>query len=166
VLIMDDDIDEIVVPSIGTYAETELKSVNRSKAADDIKTDEDKEKEKKLEPILEKIKKALGDKVKDVVASSRLSESPSCIVADENDPTAQMQHMLKAMGQSNIPEAKPILEVNPDHDIVKRLESAEDTMVEDISHLLLDEAKIAENTELSDPSDFVKRLNRVLSAVK
>ncbi|MFP4364659.1 MAG: molecular chaperone HtpG [Spirochaetia bacterium] len=101
VLIMDDEVDEIVVPAIGRYEEKELKSVNRSNAAEDLKTEEDKQQEKKIEPVVKKVKKALGDKVKDVVASSRLSGSPSCIVADENDPTMQMQHMLKAMGQKN-----------------------------------------------------------------
>ena len=86
VLILDDEIDEIIMPSIPTYKEKDLKSVNRSGAADDLKNDSDKDKEKKVKPLIKKIKSILGDKIKDVKASNRLSNSPSCIVADENDP--------------------------------------------------------------------------------
>ena len=163
VLIMDDDIDEIVAPMMGPYKEKELKAVNKSGSTEDLKTEEDKEKEKTVEPLLKKIKKALGDSVKDVVASSRLHESPSCIVADENDPTAQMQQMLKAMGQTDLPEIKPILEVNPDHAIVSRLkETSDNDLIEDISWLLLDQAILVEGAPLKNPHDFALRLNRVM----
>ena len=164
VLIMDDEIDEIVVPSIGKYKETDLKAVNRSGAADDLKTDDDKKKEKDIKPLVKKIKSVLGDTVKDVVASTRLSDSPSCIVADENDPTLQMQHMLKAMGQSEVPDIKPILEINPDHDIVQKLIATEDkSLVEDACWLLYEQALLIEGAELKKPADFVKRLNRVMN---
>ena len=165
VLIMDDEIDEIVVPSIGRFKEKELKAINRSGAADDLKTDDDKKKEKDIKPLVKKIKDALGDAVKDVVASSRLNDSPSCIVADENDPTMQMQHMLKAMGQTEMPDIKPILEINPGHDIVKKLQASEDkSLVEDASWLLYEQALLTEGVELKKPADFVKRLNRVMAA--
>ena len=164
VLIMSDEIDEIVIPSIGTYKETELKSVNKSGTADDFKSDVDEETEKKVEPLLKKIKDALGDKVKDVVLSKRLSDSPSCIVADENDPTVQMQQMLKAMGQKDAPEALPILEVNPTHEIVEKLKAVNDEdFIKDVSFLLLEQAMLMEGAELKKPSEFVKRLNRVLT---
>ncbi|MCK5201812.1 MAG: molecular chaperone HtpG, partial [Spirochaetales bacterium] len=164
VLIMSDEIDEIVIPSIGTYKETELKSVNKSGTADDFKSEEDAEKEKKVEPLLKKIKDALGDNVKDVVASKRLSDSPSCIVADENDPTVQMQQMLKAMGQKDAPEVVPILEVNPTHEIVEKLESVTDEdFIKDVSFLLLEQAMLMEGAELKKPAEFVKRLNRVMT---
>jgi molecular chaperone HtpG len=163
VLIMDDEIDEIVVPSIGKYGDIELKAVNRSGAADDLKSEEDKETEKAVKPLMERMKKALGDRVKDVVASTRLSDSPSCIVADEDDPTVQLQQMLKAMGQKDMPDFKPILEVNPTHPIVKGLEDSEDdSLVEDVSFLLLEQAMLVEGAELKKPVDFVKRLNRIL----
>ena len=167
VLIMDDEIDEIVVPSIGTYKEKELKAINRAGAADDLKGEEDKQKEKDLKPLLKKIKKALGDAVKDVVASTRLSDSPSCIVADENDPTMQMQHILKAMGQSEMPDIKPILEINPDHDIAKKLESSEDDgLIDDASWLLYEQALLIEGVELKKPAAFVKRLNRFMAQAR
>ncbi len=164
VLLMSDEIDEIVIPTLGKYKDTELKSVNKSGSADDLKSDQDKEAEKKIKPVLKKIKDALGDKVKDVVISSRLSDSPSCIVADENDPTVQMQQMLKAMGQKDLPDFVPILEVNPDHEIVTKLSSVEDKdFISDISFILLEQAMLMEGAELKKPADFVKRLNRVMT---
>ena len=163
VLIMDDEIDEIVVPTIGKYGDVELKSVNRSGAADELKSDEDKETESSAKPLMERMKKALGERVKDVVASTRLSDSPSCIVADENDPTVQLQQMMKAMGQKDMPDFKPILEVNPKHPIVKSLESSsDDSLVEDVASLLLDQAMLIEGAEIKKPADFVKRLNRIM----
>ena len=84
---MDDEIDEIVAGSIGKFMDIELKAVNRSATADDLKTEEDTAKAAAIEPLVQKVKKALGDLVKDVRASSRLADSPSCIVVDEHDPT-------------------------------------------------------------------------------
>ncbi|TFG61834.1 MAG: molecular chaperone HtpG [Spirochaetales bacterium] len=163
VLILDDEIDEIVIPGIGKYKDTELKSVNRSGAAEDLKTEKDKKLEKERKPLLERVKKALGDEVKDVVASARLNDSPSCIVADENDPTAQMQHLLKAMGQKEFPDVKPILEINLSHPIVEKLNAVEDeALTEEISFLLLQQAYLVEGAELKKPADFVKRLNSAL----
>ncbi|OHD67141.1 MAG: molecular chaperone HtpG [Spirochaetes bacterium RBG_16_49_21] len=163
VLIMDDEIDEIVIAAASQYKDTKLKSVNRSDAAESLKTEEDKKREKEIEPLVKKIKDALGERVKDVRASARLSDSPSCIVADENDPTVQMQHILKAMGQKNIPDFKPILEINPEHEIIRKLGGAEDPKtVEDISWLLFEQALLIEGVELASPTEFVKRLNRVM----
>ncbi|PKL17511.1 MAG: molecular chaperone HtpG [Spirochaetae bacterium HGW-Spirochaetae-5] len=164
VLILSDEIDEIVITTIPKYKDFELKSVNRSDAADDLKSDDDKEREKKIEPLVKKIKEKLGGNVKDVIASTRLSDSPSCIVADENDPTVQMQHILKAMGQENLPEFKPVLEINPDHEIIKKLEGASDeALIEDISFLLLEQAMLVEGMELKSPNAFVARMNRVMN---
>ncbi len=163
VLVMDDEIDEIVIPSVGKYEDIELKSVNRSGTDDELKTDTDKKKEKEVKPLIKKIKDALGDQVKDVKASSRLSDSPSCIVADENDPTVQMQHMLKAMGQKDLPELKPILEINPSHPIIEGLKEKDDDTVKEVSFLLLEQALLVEGVELKKPADFVKRLNSVLA---
>ncbi len=162
VLILDDEIDEIVITSVPKFKDYELKSVNRSDAAEDLKDDSDREKEKRIEPLITKIKEKLGDNVKNVIASTRLSDSPSCIVADENDPTAQMQNILKAMGQSGFPEFKPVLEINPEHEIIKKLESITDeSLIEDISYILLEQAMIVEGMELKDPNAFVSRLNRI-----
>jgi molecular chaperone HtpG len=164
VLLMYDDIDEILMPAIGQYKDIELKSVNRSDAAEDLKTEEDRKSEKKLDPLIKKIKKVLGKDVKDVRTSVRLSDSPSCIVADEKDPTLQMQQLLKAMGQNTVPDAKPILEINPSHDIIKKLQTTDNNeLIEDVSRLLYEQALLMEGAELKDPATFVKRLNRILT---
>lgn len=164
VLILDDEIDEIIISSVPNYDQKDLKSVNRSGAADDISEDADKDSEKSTKPVLKKIKKVLGDKVKDVKVSSRLSDSPSCIVADENDPTAQMQEIMKSMGQTGMPEIKPILEINPNHEIVKKLKSmTRQKSFDDIALLLYEQALIQEGVNLEDPAGFVNRLNKAIS---
>jgi len=163
VLVMDDEIDEIVAGSIGKFMDIELKAVNRSATADDLKTDEDTTKAAAIEPLVQKVKKALGDQVKDVRASSRLADSPSCIVMDEHDPTVQMQQILKMMGNKELPEVKPILELNPSHPIVTKLAAAQDdSVIQDTSRLLLEQALLLEGGELKDLAGFVKRLNRAL----
>jgi molecular chaperone HtpG len=181
VLIMDDEIDDLVIPSLHSYRTSssegtakgkseglsstwELKAVNRSGADEELGEKADKAAEKEIKPVIEKIKKALGDKVKDVKLSRRLHDSPSCIVADENDPTLQMAQMLKALGQPDMTDIKPILEVNGEHPIVTRLKETDDEeRIADIAGVLLDQALLVEGIKLKEPSDFVKRLNRLLS---
>ena len=163
VLIMDDELDEIVFPAAGKYKDFEFKSVNRSDAADDLKTDSDKEKEKNIEPLIKRIKDSLGDRVKDVKASTRLSDSPSCIVADHNDPTVQMQTLLKTMGKGDFGEIKPILEINPSHLIIEKMKGVDDNdRFHDLCELLLEQAMLLEGVKLENPSAFVKRLNGVI----
>jgi molecular chaperone HtpG len=184
VLVMDDEIDDIVIPSLFSYSRKalpgssgddkaegqaesrswELKAVNRAGADEELDEKKDKGAEKEAKPVIEKIKKALGDRVKDVKLSRRLHDSPSCIVADENDPTIQMAQMLKAMGQTEMPDIKPILEVNGDHPLVSGLKDTDDEeRIADTAGVLLDQALLVEGIKLKDPADFVKRLNRLLS---
>ncbi|GHT85213.1 chaperone protein HtpG [Spirochaetia bacterium] len=173
VLIMDEEIDDIVIPSVGRYRkpgsaegaeDLELKAVNRSGADEELGEKKDKAAEKEIKPVIEKIKKALGDRVKDVKLSRRLHDSPSCIVADENDPTMQMQQMLRAMGQTEMPDIKPILELNGDHPILAALKDTDDEeRIADVAGVLLDQALLVEGIKVKDPADFVKRLNRLLS---
>jgi len=163
VLILDDEIDEIVISSVPKYDEKELKSVNRSGAADDFSDDKDESKEEDLKPVLKKIKKILGDRVKDVKVSSRLSDSPSCVVVDENDPTAQMQELMRSMGQAELPDVKPILEVNPNHKIIKKLkDKIKQKSFNDITFLLYEQALIQEGVKLDNPAEFTERLNKVI----
>ena len=165
VLLMDDEIDAFVIPTIGKYQEHELKSVNRSDTADDFKTDVSNERARQIDPLLKRIKEVLGDQVKEVKASARLSDSPSCIVADESDPTVSMQHVLRALGQE-AEQFRPVLEINPEHPIVAKLEAladgAEDGLLEDASRLLLEQALLIEGAQLADPVAFAGRLNRSL----
>ena len=163
VLIMDDPFDEIIIPSLQKYKEKPFKSVHHSDAADDLKTEDSKSDKKDLKPLVKKIKKVLGDQVKDVLISSRLNESPSCIVADQNDPTAKMQEMFKAMGQSTMPDVKPILEINPEHKIVKKMKALGKTKTfEDLCWLLYEQAMLIEGVKLPNPATFVTRLNNFL----
>jgi len=164
VLILDDEIDEFVFAGIEKYDDVELKAVNKAATSEDLKTDEDKDKGEELKPLVERLKKALEGKVKDVRASVRLADSPSCIVSDEEEPSLKMRQMLRAMGQAGLPESKPILEVNPDHEIVKKLQGAsDDAFVSDAAHLLLEQALLIEGVALDNPAKFVQRLNRVLT---
>lgn len=177
VLIMDDDIDDLVIPTLHSYRKEtqgadgktesqswELKAVNRAGADEELGEKKDKAAEKEAKPVIEKIKKALGDRVKDVKLSRRLHDSPSCIVADENDPSMQMAQMLKAMGQTSMTEIKPILEVNGEHPIVLGLKDIDDEeRIADVAGVLFDQALLVEGIKIKDPSDFVKRLNRLLS---
>ena len=167
VLILDDDIDEIVFSGVDKYGDIELKSVNKSSTSEDLKDEAGSDKEEKaesLKPLLDKLKSTLGDRVKDVRASVRLADSPSCIVSDEEEPSLQMQQMLRAMGQKDIPAPAPTLEINPDHEIVKKLLSRpDDATTEDAAWLLFDQALLMEGVPLKEPAAFVQRLNRILN---
>jgi molecular chaperone HtpG len=164
VLLMDDGIDELVATAVGSYKDIELKAINRSGAGEDLATEADKAQAKDLAPLLAKVRKILGEQVKDVRASSRLAEAPACIVMDDSDPTVQMQHLARALGQKDLPEVKPILELNPSHELVRKLQNLEDEdLLADVSRLLLEQALIQEGAELKDPAEFGKRLARVMS---
>lgn len=166
VLVMCDEVDDIVIPALAKYKEWDLKAVNRAGSDEELGVDkkEAEKKAKEFKPVVEKIKKALGDRVKDVVLSKRLSDSPCCIVVDENDPSIQMERMMKAMGQG-MPgmEVKPILEVNGDHALIKQIsDTSDEETISDISAILLDQALLVGGAELKDPSDFIKRMNKLL----
>ena len=167
VLILDGDIDEIVIPGYGKYKDFELKAVNRAGSDEELGVDkaEAEKKEKDFKPVVEKIKKALGDRVKDVKLSNRLTDSPCCIVIDENDPSLQMERMMKAMGQGMPSMVKPILEVNADHAILQKVKNTEDeALIGDIATVLLDQALLLGGAEIKDPADFVKKLNKLIAA--
>ena len=164
VLILDDDIDEIVFSTIHKYGETDLKAVNKGAASDDLKSEAEPEKAESLKPLLEKLKATLGDAVKEVRISTRLADSPSVIVSDEDEPSARMRQMMQAMGQKNLIEIKPTLEINPDHEIIKKLLAKSDNAaMEDAAWLLFDQALLLEGVPLKDPATFVQRLNRALN---
>ena len=164
VLILDDkEIDEIITPTMGAYKEWEFKDITACEPPKVEQTEEaKKEVEEKFESITKKIKDKLGDAVKDVRITNRLSESPSCVVKDVADAQmAQMMQMMRAMGQE-MPESAPILEINPEHEIVKKLNGCpDDSTIEDVSWLLLDQAKLSEGLEITDTVAFAKRLSRI-----
>ena len=163
VLIMDNEIDEFVFSSVSKYKEHNFKSVNHSDALEELQDDDDKKDSNDCDPLIKKMKSVLGDKVKDIKISTRLTDSPSCLVADSSDPTAQMQKMFQQMGQMNMPAAKPILEINPKHKIVKKmLKMSKTKQFKDSVLLVYEQALLAENLKLENPNEFISRLNRVL----
>ena len=164
VLILDDEVDEIVFSGVDKYGDIELKAVNKAATSEDLKDEAEPDKAEELKPLLAKLKATLGDRVKDVRASVRLADSPSCIVSDETEPSIQMQQMMRAMGQKDFPASKPTLEINPDHEIVKKLiDHKDDAVAEDAAWLLLDQALLMEGAPLENPATFVQRLNRILN---
>ncbi len=164
VLLLDDEIDEIVFSGIDKYGDIDLKAVNKAATSEDLKDEAETDKSDAVKPLIDKLKATLGDRVKDVRASVRLADSPSCIVSDEDEPSMKMQQMLRAMGQKDLPALKPTLEINPDHEIVKKLLArSDDAVAEDAAWLLFDQALLMEGVPLQDPAHFVQRLNRILN---
>ncbi|MGJ0316557.1 molecular chaperone HtpG [Aliarcobacter cryaerophilus] len=166
VLILDDkEIDEIITPTIGAFKEWQFTDITTAQAPKVEVNEEEKQKiEEEFKDIVSKIKDKLGSEVKDVKITSRLDSFASCITKDAGDAQmAAMAHMFRAMGQE-APEVKPILEINPNHEIVKKLQSStNDELIEDVSWILLDLAKISEGVDVSDKVAFAKRLTKITS---
>ncbi len=164
VLILDDkEIDEIVTPTIGAFKEWQFKDVTTCEAPkSQISEEEKKEQDEKYKDIVVKIKEKLKDEVKDVKLTSRLDSFASCITKDEQDAQmAAMAHMFRQMGQ-DVPEVKPILEINPNHEIVQKLNLTKDEeLIEDIAWILLDLGKISEGMDISDRVAFTQRLTKI-----
>lgn len=159
VLLMDDkEVDEIVTPMIGQYKEWTLKDIT-SIEAPDSKTEEEKEEiSKEFKALTDKIKEVLGDEVKEVKTSTRLTTSPSCVLKDSSDPMASMAHMFVQMGQP-MPEIPLILEINPEHEMIKKLDKLSDeTLFADMAWVLLDTAKLSEGIEPKDKGAFASRI--------
>tara|TARA_Y100000768_G_scaffold98649_2_gene72013 strand:- start:410 stop:2290 length:1881 start_codon:yes stop_codon:yes gene_type:complete len=167
VCLFEDEIDDIVFTGVREYKEYNLKSVNHSDATDNL-TNDDEEKEiktsKNIEIFIKSMKKILKEDVKDIKVSNRLTDSPCCMVADQNDPTAQMQQMMEAMGQKSDEKIKPIMEINPNHKIIKKLvKLGKGKVFNDSVKLLYDQTLIIEGLKPDNPLDFAKRLNEVLN---
>ena len=162
VLIMDDyEVDEIVTPAITEYKEWSLKDISTIEAPNAKSKEEQEVIDENIKPLLEKIKDVLGDMVKEVKASSRLTDSPSCVVKDSSDPMASMAHIFRQMGQE-VPATPLILEINPDHAIVKKLDNLDNKeMFEDMAWILLDNAKISEGLDVEDKASYAQRVARI-----
>ena len=159
VLICDEEIDTIVMPMAGEFDKTPIKPVNNSDVDSEIKND-DSEQNADILGLCVKIKEILKDNVKDVKISSRLSDSAACLIYDKNDPDYATQMIFKQMGH-NAPEIKPILEINPNHEIFAKLKDNE-IMINDISHLLLGMAQLSEGIAIDNPSEFAKKLTKIM----
>ncbi|CAG4900217.1 molecular chaperone HtpG [Paraburkholderia saeva] len=166
VLLLTDRVDEWMLSFLNEFDGKPLASVARGDLDLGALNDEEKEAQEKvgeeLKPLVERMKEALKDKAKDVRLTFRLTDSPSCLVADEGDMSGYLQRMLKAAGQ-HAPASHPILEVNPEHALVKNLHT-DSANFDDWCHLLFDQALLAEGGSLEDPASFVKRTNALLLA--
>ena len=165
VLLLTDRVDEWMLSFLQDFEGKELVSVAKGdldlgKLEDEAEKKQHEETEAQYKELVDKMKSALEDKAKDVRITFRLTDSPACLVADENELSGNLMRMLKAAGQ-NAPESKPILEINPDHPLVQRLKY-EEAKFGDWSHILFDQAMLAEGGALADPAGFVKRLNEML----
>jgi len=170
VLLMTDRVDEWMLSFLTEFEGKELASVAKGgldlgQLEDEAEKKEHEATETQYQELVEKMKAALAEKAKDVRVTHRLTDSPACLVADEHELSANLVRMLKAAGQS-APESKPILEINPNHPLVTRLkyEDASSPRFGDWSHILFDQAMLAEGGSLADPASFVKRLNEMLLA--
>ncbi|MCV3546683.1 molecular chaperone HtpG [Campylobacter lari] len=155
VLLLDEEIDTIVMPMMNEFEGLKFSAINH------LSSEETSEEQKaEFASLLIKIKEVLKDEVEEVKLSQRLSNSPSCIVYDQNKPDFAMQQILKQMGQEQ--QVKPILEINPNHEILKALKE-NDTLANEMAHILLNMAKLSEGMGIDNPSEFNNALSKIIS---
>ena len=170
VLLLSDRVDEWLMSHLNEYAEKSFASVAKGELdLDKLASEEDKKERKKAEneakELIKRIKKVLDDKVEDVRVSHRLTSSPACIVLSEHDMALYMQHLMKQAGH-DMPQTKPVLEINPTHALVQRMENEqEEERFEDWARILFDQAILAEGGQLEDPATFVNRLNQMINEI-
>ena len=167
VLLLSEPIDEWVTTHLSEFDSKKLQSVNKGELdlgdiQDEDEKKKDKESNKAHDELVKRIKDILDEKVKEVRVTSRLTTSPACLVSDDNDMGRHLEQILKASGQ-NIPGSKPILEINPDHPIIKKIDDEKDNdLFTDWSHILFDQALLSEGGQLADPVNFVNKLNAMI----
>ena len=167
VLLLSDKVDEWLLGSLTEFDGKKLQSIAKGDLdLGDLETDTEKEIQKKIEEeaktLIERVKTTLGDAVKEVRVTYRLTDSAACLVAGQHDLSGNLARILKAAGQ-NAPDSKPILELNPTHKLVQRLEAeTEEAKFADLAHLVFDQALLAEGGQLNDPASFVRRMNALL----
>ena len=168
VLLLTDRVDEWVTSHLTEFDGKNLVSVARGALdlgalEDESEKASQKASEEAMKPLVDALTDTLKDKVKEVRVTHRLTESPACLVADEHAMSSHLERMLKAAGQS-VPSSKPILEVNPEHPLVQKLDAArsQETRFADLAHIVFDQALLAEGGQLEDPAGFVKRINALM----
>ncbi len=167
VLLLSDRVDEWMLGGLTEFDGKKLQSIAKGdldlgKLEDESEKEAKKQVEDAAKDLIERVKATLGDQVKEVRVTHRLTDSPACLVAGEHDLSGNLERMLKAAGQKT-PESKPTLEINPSHVLVERLKSEKDeARFNDLAHVLFDQALLAEGGQLNDPASFVKRMNSLL----
>jgi len=168
VLLLSDRVDEWLLGSLTEFDGKPLQSVAKGdldlgKLEDEAEKEQHKKVEDEYKSLVEKIQATLGDRVKEVRVTHRLTDSPACLVAGEHDLSGNLERMLKAAGQKT-PESKPVLEINPEHRLLELLKTEnESSRFDDLAHVLFDQALLAEGGQLEDPASFVKRMNSLLA---
>jgi len=166
VLVLNEEIDTIVFPMVSEYKEYKIVNVTDAKFEE---SEEEKKKEEELakeyETLIGEFKTSLGDSVKEIEVTTELTESPVALKIDKEDPSYMMAQMMQQMGQgSEIPPIKPILQINPNHELLAKLkDSADQNLINDAAHVLLDQAKLFDGMEIDDTADFIARMNRIMS---
>jgi len=167
VLLMSDKVDEWLLGGLTEFEGKKLQSIAKGdldlgKLEDDADKEAQKQVEENAKDLVERLKAALGDTVKEVKVTHRLTDSPACLVAGEHDLSGNLARILKAAGQK-APDSKPVLEINPTHRLVEKLGAeADDAKFADYAHVLFDQALLAEGGQLEDPASFVKRMNSLI----
>lgn len=170
VLLMSERVDEWMISGLTEFDGKKLQSVTKGELdLSQFENEEEKQQQEaaasELKDVLDKVKAVLGDKVKDVRVTNRLTDSPACIVVENQDMSANLERLLKSAGQ-DVKGSKPILEINPEHMLVKKLKAElEGERFSDWTELLFDQAQLAEGAQLDDPATFVKRLNSLMMSV-
>ncbi|MGP5359521.1 molecular chaperone HtpG [Psychrobacter celer] len=164
VILMTSRVDEWAMNFLTQFDDTPLQNIAKG-AVDlgDLQDEEEKAEAEKaqeaMKPVVDKLKTTLGTRAKDVKVSTRLVDSPACLVVGEGEPSPQMIQMLKQMGQE-VPESKPTLEVNPEHPLIKKLETSE--QFDELAQVIFDQALLADGGQLDDPAAYLKRVNELL----
>jgi len=167
VLLLGDRVDEWLMSNLPEVSGKKFQSIAKGdldlgKLEDESEKVAKKDIEEKSKTLVEKIAKSLGDKVKEVKVTHRLTDSPACLVVGENDISGNLERILKAAGQ-NTPDIKPVLEINPEHALIKKLSAEKDGKAfDEYSSVVFDQALISEGGQLEDPVGFVKRINELL----
>ena len=164
VILMTARVDEWAMNFLHEFDGTPLQNIAKGAVdlgdlTDEAEKQEAKQAEETLKPVVDKLKTALGERAKDVRASSRLVDSPACLVVGDGELSPQMVQMLKAMGQP-VPDVKPILEINPTHPLITKLESSAE--FDDLAQVIFDQALLADGGQLDDPAGYLKRVNKLL----
>ena len=163
VLLLSDRVDEWLAGYLSEYQGKKLQSISKGKV--DLPEQEETKDEAKAEmaPMIEQMQKILAEQVKEVRMTNRLTNSPACIVADENDLGLEMQRILKATGQA-MPESKPILELNPNHALIEKMHHIQDDdLFAEWAQMMFEQAVLAEGGTLDNPAKYVNRVNKLLS---
>lgn len=164
VILMTARVDEWAMNFLNEFDGTPLQNIAKGAVdlgdlTDEAEKEEARQAEESLKPVVEKLQGALADRAKEVRVSSRLVDSPACLVVGDGELTPQMAQMLKAMGQP-VPDVKPILEINPTHPLIERLETSSD--FDDLAQVVFDQALLADGGQLEDPAGYLKRINKLL----